>query len=399
MNYPKLNKVAAAVALAMSLPAGAAPWEWHPSIEAGYLYDDNYRLSTPGDEIDVQGPLLDAELEMRTLTQRSELTLTPRIRATYFPDATDLDAVDYFADVNWLYTGQRVRTRVRGEFSMQDVVNSEQPGVDDGGDLGDPDLGDGGLVLVDNTRTRFNVRPSMNFELSPRRELAFDVGYIDVSFDEQVLGAQVDYNTTEASAALVARMNETTTLTTRIRGSHYDISTMEESDGYGAELQWDRRTAADTRTYLRGGAENVEVPGADDELTWIVGAGVSFLIGRNELFADLSRNVGPSSVGELVARDQLRVRWTRAMTPRLSLLGGLRGTHDDGLGDTSTYRPRQYATGDVGLQWRLQEEFSLRATLDYTWQEFEDAVDDATSSGAMITFLYQPLQSRRARND
>jgi len=302
MNHSTFNKVAAAVALAMSLPAGAAPWEWHPSIEAGYLYDDNYRLSTRVDEIDVQGPMLDAELELRTLTQKSEFTFTPRIRATYFPDETDLDAVDYFANVNWLYTGQRTRTRVRGEFAVQDIVNSEQPGVDDGGELGDPDMGDGGRVLIDNSRTRFNLRPSMNFELSPRRELAFDVGYTDVSFDRQVPGAQVDYNTTDASAALVARLNETSTLTTRIRGSHYDISTSEESDGYGAELQWDRRTAADTRTYLRGGAENVEIPGGDDELTWIVGAGVSFLIGRNELFADLSRNVGPSSVGELVAK-------------------------------------------------------------------------------------------------
>ncbi|HEU5135134.1 MAG TPA: hypothetical protein VFU13_08335 [Steroidobacteraceae bacterium] len=390
---------AVATALAMSLPAGAAPWEWHPSIEAGYLYDDNYRLAARGDEIDVQGPLLDAELEMRTLTQKSEFTFTPRIRATYFPDETDLDAVDYFADVNWLYSGQRTRTRVRGDFAVQDIVNSEQPGVDDGGELGDPDMGDGGLVLVDNTRTRFSLRPSMNFEMSPRRELAFDVGYTDVSFDRQIPGAQVDFKTADASAALIARMNETTTLTTRVRGSRYDISTNDVQDGYGAELQWDRVTAAETRTYLRGGVQDVELPNGDSELTWLVGAGVSFLIGRNELFADLSRNVGPSSVGELVARDQLRVRWTRAMTPRLSLLGGLRGTHDDGLGDTSTYRPRSYATGDLGLQWRLQEEFSLRVALDYTWQEFEDAVNDATSSGAMITFLYQPLQSRRARND
>jgi hypothetical protein len=401
MKHLTFNKVALGVAsaLAVSLPVGAAPWEWHPSVEAGYLYDDNYRLATPGDEIDVQGPLVDAELELRTITEKGEFSFTPRVRATYFPDATDLDAVDYFANLNWLHQGQRVETRVRGEFSQQDIVNSEQPGVDDGGDLGEVDTGDGGLVLVDNRRMRFNVRPSVNFELSPRRELAFDAGYTNVSFEEQVPGAQVNYNTADVAAGLITRMNEISTLTTRLRGARYDISTTEVTDGFGAELQWDRRTAADTRTYLRGGVENVEVPGGDSELTWIVGAGVSFLIGRNELFADLSRNVGPSSVGELVARDQLRLRWTRAMTPRLSLLGGLRGTHDDGLGDTSTYRPRSYATGDLGLQWRLQEEFSLRVALDYTWQEFEDAVDDATSAGGMLTFIYQPLQPRRARND
>ncbi len=145
---------AVVLAGAMSLPAGAAAWEWNPTIEAGYLYDDNYRLAPPGDEIDVQGPMLDAELELRTLTQTGEFSFTPRVRATYFPDATDLDTVDYFASLNWLNRGQRVETRVRGEFAQQDIVNSEQPGVDGGGDLGEPDLGDGGVVLVDNRRTR-----------------------------------------------------------------------------------------------------------------------------------------------------------------------------------------------------------------------------------------------------
>jgi hypothetical protein len=117
------------------------------------------------------------------------------------------------------------------------------------------------------------------------------------------------------------------------------------------------------------------------------------------LFADLARNVGPSSAGVVVTRDQLRLRWTRAMTPRLSLLAGLRGTHDQDVDTVTTFQPRSYATGDVGLQWRWQEEFSLRAALDYTWQEFKDASDAATSSGATISFIYQPLQRRRARND
>ncbi len=37
----------------------------------------------------------------------------------------------------------------------------------------------------------------------------------------------------------------------------------------------------------------------------------------------------------------------------------------------------------------------MRVAYDYTWQEFEDAPDAATSSGATLTVLYQPLQRRR----
>jgi hypothetical protein len=179
----------------------------------------------------------------------------------------------------------------------------------------------------------------------------------------------------------------------------YDIDTQDATNGYGAEVEWSTRTAAETRGYLRAGAQNVELQSGDSEVAWIAGAGVSLLAGRNELFADLSRNVGPSSAGAVVARDQLRVRWTRAMTPRLSLLAGLRGTHDDDVATDSAFQPRTYATGDVGLQWRWQEEFSLRVAYDYSWQEFRDDLADATSSGAMISVLYQPQQRRRARNE
>jgi len=388
-----------AIALSMACaPAIAAPWEFNPRVEAGYLYDDNYRLTTPGTEISVSGPLVDAEMELRTITQTGEFSLTPRIRATYFPDETELDAVDYFTTLNWERRGQRVNTRLRGEFAQQDIVNSELPDVDaGGGELGEPDLGDGGRTFIDNRRTRFDLRPSMNFDVSQRNELQFEAGYTDVSFDERVSAAQVDYNTTNLAAGLRTRFSERNSLTFRVRGAQYEIDEQDARDGYGGELQWDRITAAETRSYFRVGAQNVELLDGSSETAWLAGAGVNFLIGRNELFLDGSRSVGPSSAGVIVARDQLRLRWSRAMTPRLSLVAGLRGTHDEDVDDSvlSTFTERSYATGDFGLQWFWQEEFSMRVAYDYTWQEFRNEADDATSSGAMISITYQPLQRRR----
>jgi hypothetical protein len=384
------------IAIALtSAPAGAADWEFNPTVEAGYMFDDNYRLTTPGSEIEVQGPWADAALELRSLTPKGEFSFTPRVRATYFPDASDLDAVDYFATLNWEHRGQRVRTLVRGEFADQDVVTSEQPSVDVGGDLGEPDIGDSGRALVDNRRMRASLRPSLSVELSPRRALEFDAGYADVSFDDEIAAAQVDYNVTDVAAGLITRLTEQSSLITRLRGARYDIDTLEVTNGYGAEIEWNTTTAAETRKYLRAGAQNIELQNGDSKVAWVAGAGVSFLAGRNELFADLARNVGPSSAGAIVTRDQLRLRFTRAMTPRLSLLAGLRGTHDDALDSSLGLGTRSYATGDLGLQWHWQEEYSLRFAYDYTWQKFRNDVTDATSSGAMVSILYQPLQRRR----
>jgi hypothetical protein len=385
--------------------AVAAPWEFNPRVEAGYLYDDNYRLTAPGGEIDVSGPLVDAAVELRTITQTGEFSFTPRVRATYFPDAKELDAVDYFANLDWQRRGQRAFTRLRGEFSAQDIVNSEQPDVETGGELGEPDIGDSGRVLVDNRRTRWSLRPSMNVEVSQRREMQFDLGYTDVTFDENITDAQVDFSVADVAIGLLSRINERDSFTARLRGARYDIETSEPTNGYGAEVQWERRTVTDTRWYIRAGAQQLDFTllDVDDneishkETVWLAGAGVNFMLGRDEMLLDLTHNVGPSSAGTVVARDQLRFRWTRALTPRLSLLAGLRGTHDEDLDDSpsSTFAERSYATGDIGLQWFWQEEFSLRVAYDYTWQKFRGEADPAKSSGALISVLYQPLQRRR----
>ncbi|HLA70119.1 MAG TPA: hypothetical protein VK624_01330 [Steroidobacteraceae bacterium] len=386
-------------AAAFSMAAAGADWQFTPSVEAGYLYDDNFRLSAPGAEIDVQGALLDARLEMINVMPASEFSFTPRVRATYFPDQRDVDTTDYFGTFNWEHRGQRLTSGVQADFAQQDVVNSEQPDAEVDSGLGTPVLGDSGRVLVRNRRTRASVAPSLDFELSARRALQFQASYTDVSFDREIDLAQVSYNSADLTAGLVSRITELSSLTTRLRGARYDIDTQGVSNSYGAELQWDTRNAADTRKFLRVGAQNVELINGGSETAWLAGAGVSFNLGRNELFADLARSVGPSAAGVVVARDQLRLRWTRAMTPRLSVLAGLRGTHDDDVNRDSDFEARTYATGDVGLQWRWQEEFSLRLAYDYTWQEFEDANFDATSNGATITFLYQPLQRVRVRKD
>ena len=397
MAKPPLAATFGTLAIAASASVSAAEWEINPRIEAGVVYDDNYRLTRPGTEIDVTGPLADVAFELRALMPTSEFSITPRVRATYFPDASDLDAVDYFTTLNWQHNGQRVISRLRGDISQQDIVTAEQPDAHGGGDLGDPDFGDSGRTLVDNRRLVAELRPSFDFDLSQKRLLTLQGGYTDVRFDDQIAGSQVDFNVATVSAGLVTRISPINSLTVRVRGTQYDIATRDSSSGVGAELQWDKRTSEDTRAYVRVGGQQVETFFGDKENAWLLGAGTSWIFGRNELFLDAARNVGPSSSGFIVTRDQLRLRWTRAITPRLSFLAGLRGTHDEDFENIPffTFAERSYASGDLGVQWRWQEEFSVRAEYDYTWQEFQDATESSRSSGFMISMIYQPLQRRR----
>ncbi len=390
---------AALGAFVVALPSRAADWELNPKLEGGYLIDDNYRLSQPGTEVDVAGPMVDAELELRALMPTSEFSFTPRVRGTYFPGESDIDAIDYYATLDWNHTGERVRSSVRGEFSQQDVISSELPDAEVDSGLGETPIGDAGRVLVDNRRLRAFVRPAFDFDISERRQMRIEASFADVSFDEEISEAQVGYRSAELAAGLTTLLSELTSLTARVKAAQYDIDTRDTTNSYGAEVQWDTRKASGTRSFLRAGAQNVELAAGGSDIAWLAGAGVSFIRGRNEIFTDLSRSVGPSSAGSVISRDQLRLRWTYAMTPRLNLLAGLRGLHDDAVDSDALFAERNYATGDVGVQWRWQEELSLRFAYNYTWQEFRGAVDDATSSGAMVSVIYQPTQRRPSRNN
>jgi hypothetical protein len=400
----RLTRGPLALAVALALGAGSAAradalWEFTPKIEAGYLYDDNYRLTQPGTEVQVNGPLVDAAFEMATLTQTGHFTFTPRVRATYFADEHDLDSVDYFGTMDWERNGQRFDTRLRADFAQQDIINSEQPNADVDSGLGEPVFGDAGRVIVKNRRTRYAVQPQVSWELNQRNRFEIAATYSDVSFDRAISEAQVGFDTTELTAGVRTQISERTTIATRLRGGYYDIEFRDVTKAYGAEVQWDTRTIKDTTRFFRIGAQNVELANGGSNVAWLAGAGMSLLLGRNELFTDVSRSVGPSSAGVVVARDQLRLRLVRAMTPRLNLLVGVRGTHDDDVDDTSNFTPRSYATADLGIEWRVKEEWSIRLAGDYTWQKFQNDLDAADSTGAMASIIYQPLQRTRPRND
>jgi hypothetical protein len=390
-----------AMAVAGALAAGgaaAADWEFNPTVEAGYLYDTNYRLTAPGSEIEVQGPMVDAAVELRALTPASEFSFTPRVHATYFPNQQALDATDYYGTLYWEEHGQKVQTKVIAAYAQEDVVNSEllSAAVPGTSDLGQTLFGDSGRVLVKNRLSNVSLAPSMSYEMTQRNALELAADLTDVTYDHQLPGFQVDYRSADLLAGLKTRVNETSSITTRLRAAQFDIDTQDNTRSYGLELQWDTQNVAGTQTFLRGGAQQVEISQNQKKVEWLAGAGLSRDVGRNQIFFDLSRGVGPSSAGLVITREQLRLRWTRDMTPRLQLLAGARATRDEGVDPAALFQPRVYATGDLGMQWHWQEEFSLRLTYDYTWQKFDNSIrDPATASGATASIIYQPSQRRR----
>lgn len=385
--------------LLVACSVNAANWEVEPRAELGYRYNDNYRLDLPDAEIDVSGAEASVLARFRTVDPRTNFQVTPQIRSTYFPNERQEDSTDYFLSALLSDETPRRRMGVGADFSRQDVVRTEtpgadlggpggDPGVDLGGDLGNPTTVDGGRTFQRNRRNLIRIAPYWSHDLTQRHRLELDAYYLRADFDDQLVGAQQDFRDFGAAVGVGYALSERTSLTLRARASQYQ--TTFDTDAYGGEVEWGRAVSENSRMYVRLGAQQTKPERGESDTNVVAGLGGRWAGQRNALFLDLTRTVGPISAGTIVERYQLRLRIDHDISQRASLLLGARLSRDEGIEGVAAYPRREYATADVGMQWRVLRSLAVTARYNYRWQEYADEPSDASANGFLIGVIYEP---------
>ncbi len=379
--------------LAAASVASAANWEIAPRVAAGYRYSDNYHLGPPGTEVDVSGGEADAQVTFRTLDPRTQIEITPRVQATYFPDEPDDDSVDGYLDARFVDETPRRRMGVLGAFAHEDVTRSELPeGTDvDGGDLGNPVQGDSGRFVEHNTRNYVRVSPFIRYDVTQRQRVDAEAHYLRADFEKQFDNAQQDFSETGASAGWGYLFSERSSLTLRALASKYE--TTFDTDAYGAYVQWDTNFTQTSRVYVRAGAQQTEPEFGEKDTNVIAGVGGSWNSQRNVLFLDLTRSVEPISAGTVVERYQLRMQINHEVSPRVSLTLGARASRDEDLDAAGIFPTRKYAAAEGGFEWRVLRNFAVTATYSYRWQEYADELSDRSANGFLIGLVYEPRRA------
>lgn len=373
--------------------ASAANWEIAPRLEAGYLYNDNYRLDQPGQEIDVSGAEADAAVTFRTVDPRTNFEVTPRINSTYFPDESDEDSNDYYLNAGFTDITPRRRISIPFNYSQEDVVRSELPTAE-GGELGEPTEpteGDSGRFVQRNRRDFFRLAPSFSYDISQRYRVELDAHYFQADFDNQLSGAQQDFSQLGGGAGFGFLTSPRSAILFRALAFQYETTTT--TDAYGGEVEWNTQFSPSSRAYVRLGAQDTKRERGASDTSVIAGACGQWASQRNTLFLDLTRSVGPVSAGTVVERHQLRLRLEHDVSQRFGLRAGARLSRDEELDEGGTYPTREYAIGELGFEWRWLRTLSLVGAYNYRWQEHEDEPSDASASSFMIGIVFEPKRS------
>ena len=385
-----ISPVVLFAALGAAGSATAANWEVAPRVQAGYRYSDNYHLGPPGTEVEVSGGEADAQVAFRTLDPRTQVEITPRVVATYFPDEPDDESVDGYLNGRFEDVTPRRRLGVSGLLSHETVTRSELPegGDVDGGGLGNPATGDSGRFVEHNKRDYVYVSPFVSYDVTQRQRVDFNAYYLRADFDKQIDNAQQDFSEEGVEAGWAYRFSERSSLSVHALASRYE--TTFDTDAYGGYLQWDTNFTENSQVYVRLGAQQTEPENGASDTNAIAGVGGSWNSPRNSLFLDLTRTVEPVSAGTVVERYQLRMQIHHDVSPRVALMLGARASHDDAIDPASTFPTRKYAAAEGGFEWRVLRDFAVTATYSYRWQEYADELSDRSANGFLVGFVYEP---------
>ena len=390
----------ASIAIAAALTcvagtAGAADWAFDPKVTLNYRADDNNRLTdVPGEEIKVSGGELDAKLTMRASTPRSTFEMVPRFRGTLYPGDEDEESQEMFLHLDWGFQGERSETTIDANYSQRTVLGRYFPDseVPDDGELGEPGRGE---VIArstsQNDEERIDVSPSVSFDLNERTALAFVVGGLDVSFDDQVADDRQDFTDAYGAAELHFKMTPARTLSVILEGSRYEPDGGITTDSNSLTLDWTNQATETSKVFLRGGAHRVQsyTAGSEWENGFSGGAGVEWEFEVTRIFVDYNHYVDPSSFGQVVERDQLRFQVDRDLSPVMTIRFAARGILDGGIGN-EVFEEREYAAASVKFDWRMSQQFTLGAGYEYSWRQYENQPESGESNAVFIGVTYEP---------
>jgi len=367
-----------ASAVLCARPAWSAEWRVVPSAFVGTSYSDNPRLRPEGGD-SVSGAIGELKAGLQRLTERTELTLRPRFVSSRYQDDRTLDTNDQFLDANYRWVGQR------SEWNMSLGVVRDRTLTSELGSTG----------LLDSNRrheaTTFSVAPNVTFTERVSGGLQMylsDNSYVDaeatglVDYKYSALSLFSSVLLTDAGSSLSVTAQTGKLTNSGLFGTATRDGTLRLGWKFQPWLLW--------TVELSAGPSIVETERANDS-GLVFNGEIQRAGDRWSLTANAGRSQAPTGRGVLTRRDEVKLSFDRAVTERLTANVGARWVRSEDLlpqqGRLTTYHA-DYATLNVGANWRLARDWSLSLQLGANTQDYELATERAEGYRASLSIVW-----------
>ena len=408
-NWQTVARQVAAVVAVGVLPAGTslgAETYVVPEAELRAELNDNFGL-VPGGNPDssIYGFIADAQALIGIATPRGETYIRPRVRAQEYPDLDEqtltrkMTPVEAFLDLRSTYEWQRSDFEVVGRYSYEDSYNVETAsGAFDPLDPSfDPDA-DTVRSRVGETRDLFQITPKFRYDVSERVTAGASVDYIVVNYDSEGVTTRLDYSSAVLNGFVGWALSPVSDVTLGAFAGRYEAQDdISETESYGTQVgynyRWSETTgiAADVFYEQSDITDNVPVRSTDSTS----GLGGTLIAYRKQEVSDWRLSIGrrfiPTGSGRRSTLDQLRVKYNRDISERLSLQGTLRYEMREDGEPTVLSDDRDFFRADLSMRWFMARTWFVRGGYSYIWQDRANAPSDADNNQLFISIGYKGL--------
>jgi hypothetical protein len=383
----------------MHATSAYAEWEAIPDVRLEAESNDNPAMNTVGSTdtqfIDSSNRFLaDAALRIRNAQPRGELVFEPRVRSDVYAEeeAQALESTDVFLRSSGVSRGQTVRLGYTADIAQERILGvefletlPEDPVVDD------PTAIATGQIGINEKRTRFGVAPYIDIAMNSRSAVVLDGHIVDVDYESDAFVQRTDFLERgiggEYRHALGSQRG---TLGVRVFATGYEAEVnANTTDTRGIQLIYAREASEIWSWNISGGTQRSDfalttggrrIRGTDDSP--IFGFGIEKQGELSSMRAELQREMAPDALGFVAPRDEVRISWTRAMTPRVSGRLALRAIDAEGV-PTVIGSDRQYGRLELALDWQLRPTWSFIAGYAFARASSEVTIGDSAESNSL----------------
>lgn len=392
---PVTRCLVAAMALAGMADANAA-WDFVPQV--GLLVDsnDNPRLEPTSDANEAARTVIDARATLTNFGERGNIFVEPRVRASSYVDEDDeeLDNEDIFIRSYGQYGWQTVTSGFYAEFRERSIQSSEfRSATPEDPDLPPPpDLGTGELTFVNQEQDSTWFAPFLDYELSNRSKLRFELQSMDVSYSGPQTRDRGDFTNDRLYAGIVRQVDERTEVSARVFTGNFegDVS-RNTTDSAGVEGRFTRPISEIWSFSFGAGVQRSDFRFFDDNDVLVDNASSNVVADvefrqRSELRnlnVRLAREIYPSGDGFLSEVTQLSMYVDQQFTQTVSGRFGILYDDISTLDEVRTLNERDYTRVDIEFRWAMARRLSLVAGYQLTAQAFGNQSDSDSDSNAI----------------
>ncbi|EGV18526.1 porin family protein [Thiocapsa marina] len=361
------------VSAELAIPA----WDFEPGLSLRLFYDDNVRLSSENPQGSFGG-IAEAYGLLSHTSEISEISIRAAVDSSYYADVTELDSTDGALDIIYAYRMDRVELGLEAGFVYDSTLTSEEETT--------------GLVQLNKRRSLFEIRPSMEYEVSERARVGAEVLLQDVSYEDVQDIVLSNYQFLRFGLNGHYDLSERTALIGRAIYDRYDAEqNADQSETYGAEVGFRYRVSE--RMVISGLAGGRSASATSDSPTQ-AGSGRStgpifeFGLERDyeigSISLGLQRSLLPSGRGTLLDTTRANLVIARPITERATARLRASVFRNRNPGGEVSLNDRDFFLISPGVRWRLAESTWVDLSYRFRMQSREVLDTDAESNAVFL---------------